>query len=41
VPLDILTAAPYGLSKGASIDIKVIAYNVYGDSDYSPVGSGD
>jgi hypothetical protein len=40
VPLDSLTAAPYSLTLGSSIDVKVIANNVYGDSDYSAVGSG-
>jgi hypothetical protein len=40
VPLNSLTSAPYSLSLGSSIDIKVIAYNNYGDSDYSIVGSG-
>lgn len=41
VPLSSLTSPPYNLNLGSSIDVKVIAYNVYGDSDYSAVGSGD
>jgi hypothetical protein len=35
-----LTSAPYSLSLGATIDVKVIAYNFYGDSQYSITGSG-
>lgn len=40
MPLASFTAAPYSLSLGASIDVKVIAYNIYGDSATSEVGSG-
>jgi hypothetical protein len=40
VPLSSLTSSPYSLSLGATVDVKVIAYNSYGDSEYSEVGSG-
>jgi hypothetical protein len=35
-----LTQLPYSLTLGSSIDAKVIAYNIYGDSAYSDIGSG-
>ena len=40
VPLTTLYATPFELIKGDSIDVKVSAHNVYGESDLSPVGSG-
>ena len=35
-----LEAAPFSLSLGATIDVKIIAVNIYGDSAISQVGSG-
>jgi len=40
VPLATLLATPFDLKKGNSIDIRVLAANVYGESELSPVGSG-
>lgn len=40
VPLSSLTSAPYSLSLGATVDVKVVAFNFYGDSEQSDVGSG-
>ena len=40
VPLNVLTAAPFSLSIGSTVDVKIIAYNVYGDSEASSVGGG-
>lgn len=40
VQLSTLTSAPYSLSLGATVDAKVLAYNYYGNSGVSPVGSG-
>jgi hypothetical protein len=40
VPLTTLTTAPYSLSLGATVDVKLIAYNAYGDSAFSSVGTG-
>jgi len=30
----------YGLNWGSSVFVKVLAYNSYGDSLFSPVGNG-
>jgi hypothetical protein len=35
-----LTSAPFSLSLGATVDVKLIAYNFYGDSAVSPIGNG-
>jgi len=35
-----LTSSPYSLTFGASIDAKIIASNVYGDSALSLSGNG-
>lgn len=40
VPLSKLTAAPFLLLKGYSINIQVVATNAYGDSSTSPAGNG-
>jgi hypothetical protein len=40
VPLTTLTTSPYSLSLGATIDVKLVTYNFYGDSAFSSVGSG-
>jgi hypothetical protein len=40
VPLSVLTASPYDLNLGNAVYVTVIAYNMYGDSETSPVGSG-
>jgi hypothetical protein len=40
IPLNTLTAAPFSLSLGNIVFAKVIAYNYYGDSATSQVGSG-
>jgi hypothetical protein len=40
VPLSALTSAPYSLSLGDSVNVKVIATNVKGDSSESSQGSG-
>jgi hypothetical protein len=40
VPLSKLTAAPFSLLKGYSINIRVIATNPYGDSLTSDSGNG-
>ena len=40
IPLSILEAAPFNLALGDSVDIKVIASNLYGSSSFSSVGSG-
>jgi hypothetical protein len=40
VNLSTLIAEPYNLVGGDSVWIKVIATNVYGDSDYSEAGNG-
>jgi hypothetical protein len=31
---------PFNLAWGSSISAKIIAYNAYGDSDYSELGNG-
>lgn len=38
--LDTLTAEPYNLVLNEPVKIKVIAINVYGESDYSEIGEG-
>jgi hypothetical protein len=41
VPLSILYAEPYNLPQGEGVYVKVIPYNVYGDSEEpSPLGNG-
>lgn len=40
VSLNQLTAAPFSLLKGYSVNIKVTATNAYGDSLISDAGSG-
>lgn len=40
VPKLTLRGSPFNLPWGSSIYVKVIAYNVYGDSAESPVGNG-
>lgn len=40
MPLATLLATPFELTKGNSIDIRVLAANLYGESELSPVGSG-
>jgi hypothetical protein len=40
VPLSTLTSTPYSLSLGATVDAKLVAYNFYGDSATSSIGSG-
>jgi hypothetical protein len=35
-----LIAAPYSLTLGSTVDVKVIAYNIYGNSASSSVGNG-
>lgn len=40
MPLSALTAAPYSLTMGMHVYIRVTAYNAYGDSAVSVVGSG-
>jgi hypothetical protein len=40
VPLATLTAAPFSLALGDLINIKVSAYNAYGESPLSEVGGG-
>lgn len=40
IPLSVLTAAPFNLILGNSIDASVTATNIYGNSDPSMVGSG-
>ena len=40
MPLASLRASPYNLSLGATVDSYIIAYNFYGDSEPSFVGSG-
>lgn len=39
IPLSTLTAAPYSLGLGFNIYSYVTAYNAYGESDASPIGS--
>ena len=38
--LDKLEASPYLLNFGQNIIIKVIAINIYGESDFSQLGTG-
>ena len=40
MPLASLRSSPYNLSLGATVDAYIIAYNFYGDSAPSTVGSG-
>ena len=40
VPLATLTAAPFNLALGDAINIKLTAYNDYGESPLSEVGGG-
>ena len=40
IPLSVLTAAPYSLTMGMSVKLRVVAYNAYGDSVASPIGYG-
>ncbi len=40
IPLSVLTALPYSLALGAAVNAKVVAYNAYGFSSTSAVGSG-
>jgi hypothetical protein len=40
IPLATFTAEPFGLSLGEDINIKVSAYNAYGESPVSEVGGG-
>lgn len=40
IPLDTLTAAPFDLELGNVIYARVVAFNYYGDSASSPIGSG-
>lgn len=40
MPISSLISAPYSLTLGSTVDVKVIAYNIYGDSSYSEVGNG-
>ena len=40
MPLASLRSSPYNLSLGATVDAYIIAYNFYGDSTPSTVGSG-
>jgi hypothetical protein len=38
VPVSQLTGSPFNLIQGDYVDVKVIAANLYGDSEMSPVG---
>ncbi len=40
MPLDTLTAAPFNLILDSNIKVKVTAFNIYGPSITSAVGSG-
>lgn len=40
IPIATLKAAPYSLEWGSSVYAKVIAINIYGDSDESVEGNG-
>lgn len=40
VPLATLTAAPFSLTLGDTINVKLTAYNAYGESAESSVGGG-
>ena len=40
VPLADLTTTPFNLVLGDHVDVKVIAKNIYGSSDFSAVGDG-
>jgi len=40
VPLADLTSSPFNLILGDHVDVKVIATNLYGSSDFSSVGDG-
>lgn len=40
VPLTSLYASPFSLTLGMSVQVQVIAYNSYGDSDPSDLGNG-
>lgn len=40
VSLFTLIEAPYSLIKNEPIEVKVVATNSYGDSDFSPAGNG-
>jgi hypothetical protein len=40
VPLSALTTTPFSLTMGMQVNVRVIAYNTYGDSAASVVGSG-
>lgn len=41
VPLSVLYTVPYNLAQGIHVYVKVISYNVYGDSLLeSPLGNG-
>jgi hypothetical protein len=38
--LSALTASPFNLVLGSNINVKVVAYNAYGDSSESAIGGG-
>jgi hypothetical protein len=38
IPISVLTASPYHLPWGSNVYSKIIAYNVYGDSEISEPG---
>ena len=40
IPLSTLTAEPYLLTLGASVLVKVVAVNFYGESAFSSAGNG-
>lgn len=40
VLLSVLTASPFNLVLGDSIDVQIIAWNIYGNSSSSVIGSG-
>ena len=41
IPVNTVRVAPFMLAWGATVDAKVIAYNLYGDSIESSVGTGN
>lgn len=40
IPIDVLTAAPFSLTRGLSVWAKIVAINMYGDSEESDQGNG-
>ena len=40
IPAGVFISSYYGLNWGSSVFVKVLAYNSYGDSLFSPVGNG-